>query len=480
MFVTNRPICQPNPIELTETQIKTSDWKVSKLGTTFTAVAGSQGELLGKPGKAEIKAVAAKAILDALNLGHVTPEITMGTLPAGITCSQCFNEEGEEIAHTLLVSANGTAYVINEEALEDYEIFTEKQFNQELKPDDARIHFKLENGEHLLIDTDDLLEVQQDKEGIYFAQDGIKYHLIDSEDGSTLTDFPKENDLDAEYSLETVSPQKKAASYQRMLDNIIGRRSDDKTGLSWDMNLDPDEAKASIRSKKRRKFKNFEIDDNQYISSKICTATLIDCFLASIILRTQDGKLMSIAEGNILFQERDNYLVPHLIDLTECLPPTTNELVDIKSGHPDGTHTLRLGLMGLKASEKTLSKQELTYLETTCANIQKLANDQLLSNESVTNLYTPYNEPYDSNFSTPHVASCAKICEKLNKAVTDSKSLFKKNPTLQNLVFSAFPKYKEQWDQLKDVSSGNHNIAWNVGFLSTSQRQMLANRGRTC
>ena len=184
-------------------------------------------------------------------------------------------------------------------------------------------------------------------------------------------------------------------------------------------------------------------DERQQFYERINMSAFIKAFVATLILRPQDGKIFELDESNYLFEEGvDKQLRPVLIDLDETLP-------DSNEAH-DGVERVRTGLMGFPQARVILTgplKNEVVSL------LQSIVDK---SHEGKGYL----EQVLDSDVAASYEEAVGNISKFLSMPCEPF--------TLQNVLFSLFPGYKKQWDILMQSMDSPENVALLVGFESLS------------
>ncbi len=170
------------------------------------------------------------------------------------------------------------------------------------------------------------------------------------------------------------------------------------------------------------------------------TQGLILCAL----FRTQDGKCSFLEDSNILFTNApDESLHLKLIDLDETMPE-------------DNEH-IRLGLMGYPHAHETLEEAERTFA---LSLLEKIAARQGILLACV-----------DKYQLEPH----AKIRKAFGETVETVAKFYedkKDQPfSLADLIFTLFPRYKEQWQALEMQGIDKEEIADSIGYASLEEKQ---------
>ncbi|MBS0656469.1 MAG: hypothetical protein JSR46_11885, partial [Verrucomicrobia bacterium] len=174
-----------------------------------------------------------------------------------------------------------------------------------------------------------------------------------------------------------------------------------------------------------------------------------DAFLASLLLRPQDGKIESLDQSNVLFSAQPNsdgkidlqdptcLLRPVLIDLDETMPANNNIFIA-----DDGMEccAVRLGLMGFPHARRALDRGEKEYL---LHKIQKIV-DEKVSLRS--NLESYAKKPKVGDFvKQEHIDAFCEVIERL-EGFTKTHAL-DAEWNLQSLCFAVLPEYARQWTE---------------------------------
>lgn len=213
---------------------------------------------------------------------------------------------------------------------------------------------------------------------------------------------------------------------------------------------------------------------------RIDTPSFIRAFIATILLRPQDGKIADLAESNVLFQaihgpeeevnpqDKEVKLRPILIDLDETMPKSNDYSWNpdyIKDGNRE-THAVRCGLMGFPQARKKLSDAEMEVA-------RKLITEINNNRDHIRKyLFSFVKKSEQKGLTFEHITACLEAIDRMVKFNADHPQ---NDWTLENLFFTVFPEYKEQWDMLGDQAP--EHKASNVGFLSKTALKELLKRG---
>lgn len=202
--------------------------------------------------------------------------------------------------------------------------------------------------------------------------------------------------------------------------------------------------------------------DRTTFFSRIDKSAFTKAFIATILLRPQDGKIVQLDQSNVLFQVKpdENGLVPPLdgqeplfpvlIDLDETLPQKN----DADKDNGKHVHPIRCGLMGFPQAREPLSKElqkEAVELISEIVNNKKTIQEYLQRFVSK----TP-----SRDFTKEHIAATIDVIERLNNFIDHPP---KDDWSLQDLLFSVFPGYEAQWNHLID-SNSPAILASRIGF----------------
>lgn len=197
--------------------------------------------------------------------------------------------------------------------------------------------------------------------------------------------------------------------------------------------------------------------------------SFIECFIATILLRPQDGKITNLGQSNVLFQEIPDSppipnnigithrLRPVIIDNDETMPPnnTVSTTIDEKQMRPKKSylkdpnnvvHPVRNGLMGFPQATRPLTPDEKTYAVKVIRNIIDHKNDMKKYLESVSKKEKTSGSKL---FNEDKVTACIEIVDSLEAFLKKNQ---KNDWSLQDLFFAVFPEYKVHWDAITNES----------------------------
>lgn len=199
---------------------------------------------------------------------------------------------------------------------------------------------------------------------------------------------------------------------------------------------------------------------------RIETSDFIKCWLAIMLLRTQDCKVSDLTESNVLFTQQGEHLKMFLIDLDETLPPANDRSYDdelTKSG-VENIHPVRNGLMAFPQARVVLKNDEK-------ALIINLIKDIISARESIDTFLRFFIKDLGGvmnfqHFNQAHIHACLEVIDKM-AAFLDSKTE-QDEWTLQDLFFTVFPEYKQQWDELSKAGFSVEDKALSLGNVSVA------------
>jgi len=213
--------------------------------------------------------------------------------------------------------------------------------------------------------------------------------------------------------------------------------------------------------------------------NRIDSSSFMKAFLATIILRPQDGKVGSLNVSNVLFQAIPNSdgssdptdtnvkLMPVLIDLDETLPEKNDYSTDLEISQEGKAHVhvVRNGLMAFPQVSKALTadqRSEVVGMMETIISKRGAIEKQL----------SKYAKSGHADFNTSHVNATIEIIDKM-KAFLQTPP--RKNWSLGDLFFTIFPEYHEQW-KLLDQMRGGMSAAQKadiIGHISLEMMQQM-------
>lgn len=177
--------------------------------------------------------------------------------------------------------------------------------------------------------------------------------------------------------------------------------------------------------------------------SRIDMPSFIECFLAIMLLRPQDGKVTGLDESNVLFSEvnpgePDSPLKPVLIDLDETMPPNNDYSQDphvAPRGSADKVHVVRNGLM---AFPQALEMLKGSNKEGAVAAMKKIISQKGIIEKFLLGRL-------GKDFKKSHVDACLQVIGKMESFLAEKGDA---EWSLQQLFFHVFPEYEEQWNRL--------------------------------
>jgi hypothetical protein len=189
--------------------------------------------------------------------------------------------------------------------------------------------------------------------------------------------------------------------------------------------------------------------------NRIDMPSFINAFIASILLRPQDGKVTNLGESNILFQALPNEkgaidpedpsckLRPVHIDHDETMPKG-NAFTQLKQFEgKSNVHCIRNGLMGFPQAHKTLSKDERALAE---QNLDEI----VAKKEEVQKFLTRFTgKNVQESFNQEHINAYTEVVNRIAQFRKENRN---KEWMLSDLFFDVFPEYEEQWDELGSMN----------------------------
>ncbi|HEV8051076.1 MAG TPA: hypothetical protein VGP47_01170 [Parachlamydiaceae bacterium] len=222
--------------------------------------------------------------------------------------------------------------------------------------------------------------------------------------------------------------------------------------------------------------------------SRIDMPSYIEAFLAVILLRPQDGKVIDLAESNILFQALPNKegmtdpldptckLRPVIIDLDETMPAANDytqdpEFVEQGEKTNKNIHAVRNGLMGFPQAEELLvGKEKQLGVECLKSIIDKKSEvknflfgfltqkeqKRIKSHGSVENKENFHSvdikklmvEKQPGEFGEDNINAYTAVVDKLEEFIKQNEN---NDWSLAQLFFFVFPEYADQWKMLGNM-----------------------------
>ncbi|MEI8364980.1 MAG: hypothetical protein WCF65_01050 [Parachlamydiaceae bacterium] len=214
-----------------------------------------------------------------------------------------------------------------------------------------------------------------------------------------------------------------------------------------------------------------ESEQRDIFFSRVTTDSFIQAFIAAMILRTQDGKVVVLEQSNILFRaipetgngdpnNPETKLECVLIDLDESMPASNDYSTDPSFEGKEKVHIVRLGLMGFPQARIPLS-----------AEIRSETSSRIRSICEQTKCINEYLNTWKKNISLEKTIACLTVLDKMGKFIDQSGAT---DWTMEQLFFYVFPEYKQQWDILEGVSAPVR--ASMIGFNSEQELVEYARR----
>lgn len=193
-------------------------------------------------------------------------------------------------------------------------------------------------------------------------------------------------------------------------------------------------------------------DKRESFYNKIDRESFIECFIATILLRTEDGKITDLGSNgsNVLFTETtDKTLQLNMIDLDEILPA--------ENGAPrTGLTAFPQALEKLEGDEKDFAIQLLKGILTKKAEIRELLVGFAKSIEK--------EEEENLVFGEENIKAMEEILERLGSFLEANRD---NDWSLQTLLFAVLPEYEKQWNMLEGVPAVDR--AMHVGFTPITE-----------
>jgi hypothetical protein len=174
----------------------------------------------------------------------------------------------------------------------------------------------------------------------------------------------------------------------------------------------------------------------------------VDCFLATILLRPEDGKIEDLSDANYLFESIDpedpnSPLAPRMIDLEDSFPASNRINPDFEGT----THAVKTGLMGFPHVRQSLQPEQRERLE------HKL--DQILNNSK-----EALSELQNAGLSAAKQTAFSEVLTKIGLFLDKKRG---SEYTMEDLFFFVFPEYAEQWALLEQVKLSPEEKASKIG-----------------
>lgn len=320
-----------------------------------------------------------------------------------------------------------------------------------------------------LIYNNKIYDVEQDKDGNFILSDNEKveenehYVILGNKPKCDLITikngkkYVKRNNQDYQVTTEGKSPQIIGKNIDGMVqlkvENIFQKNKTDKHTLDI---LHPSEAREEFYKR---------IDMGSYIQA----------FIATILLRPQDGKISDLGESNVLFQAmpfvmtKENGetetivdplnplcpLCPIIIDLDETMPPANDYSQNpdfIGKGQAENIHAVRNGLMGFPQARVLLSGDQKLQAEAILKEII------LTSPQAIQFLETLKS---NESFNDKHIAAYKEVIDRMDQFLLKTGG---NDWSLEQLFFFVFPEYQEHWEAFGDMSPEDKAI--NIGFVA--------------
>ena len=219
-------------------------------------------------------------------------------------------------------------------------------------------------------------------------------------------------------------------------------------------------------------------DARKAFYARIPMKLFIEPFFATLLLRPQDGKILTLDETNVLFSALPNEdgvvdpnlsscpLMPILIDLDEALPTNNESLTMEKDAGGEITHEgtkqvnpVRFGLMGFPHARRPLSIDEkqrvLELIETTIRESREP-------------------QQYLSTFTKKEKILHKENLEAFVQVVDAMKTFYEAHQDLsvdwclQDLCFAVLPAYKRDWEKIGDRDDPEQKAAM-IGYSSMEE-----------
>lgn len=172
--------------------------------------------------------------------------------------------------------------------------------------------------------------------------------------------------------------------------------------------------------------------------NRIDFASFVEAFMATILLRPEDGKVMNLGDSNILFEIIDpskpdhSPLRPVIIDLDESIPDT-NGYCTMSILRDDGRVVIKNGLMGFPQVNFPL---EPAHIDSIASVIGK--------QHAILRVMKSYIE--NETLTEAHEEALLEVFQRMDEYISSATP----NKTLKDLFFHVFPHYQKQWESLDD------------------------------
>lgn len=221
-----------------------------------------------------------------------------------------------------------------------------------------------------------------------------------------------------------------------------------------------------------------ESEAREEFYSRIDMPSFIYAFIATILLRPQDGKVDDLGESNVLFQAIANEegvidplnssckLRPIIIDLDDTMP-AFNDYLRTQEGITD-IHIVKNGLMGFPQARCQLEEENQ---QITLGVLNEVIAKKQEANEFLKRFIGKGNS---NEFNQAHLDAYNQIVDKLYDFISTYEG---RKWSLQDLFFVVFPEYEAQWNLLGDLSP--ERKAQFIGKNSLENSLKLSERYKT-
>lgn len=212
--------------------------------------------------------------------------------------------------------------------------------------------------------------------------------------------------------------------------------------------------------------------ERQEFYDRIDMPSFINAFLATTLLRPQDGKVVDLRESNVLFQALPNEngsinptdssckLRPVIIDLDETMPAGNAFTQASEFASHEGKndiHCVRNGLMGFPQARKHLEGNEKAIAE-------KNLDEIIAKKEEVQTFLKKFVGA--ASFSQKNIDAYTEVVDKIEQFRKENHN---KDWMLQELFFFVFPEYQQQWNELDRTKKSPEEKAMHIGKDSIQQ-----------
>lgn len=211
----------------------------------------------------------------------------------------------------------------------------------------------------------------------------------------------------------------------------------------------------------------YESPERDDFYARIPMSNYIDAFMASLVLRPEDGKITDLSESNVLFsrinpEDPNSLLKPVLIDLDETLPFNNNfRMVETMSGKSEQANPVRLGLMGFPHAHRPLNVEE-----------RQQVLDQIKNMIDHKDRAVKYLMHFKARLHDAPIEAFEEMMARLESFHPENDEW-----TLADLCFHLLPAYKEDWDKIGGLMSPEEKAAI-IGFNSRNDINKVVEKRR--